>query len=286
MESNYNQPKLDDILNVKPKEEDNLYELAAKKVLEEDYISALTLINSFITKNPNNYKSYALRGRINNILEKFKEAIKDYTFIIDNSINLSMVADSYLYRGLAYYELSAEANKVMKVVYKELACDDWSMGYSIEKEIKYSGDISNFAFYSEFCYKNDNEEKSSSSNLSNSTTKKPSSKSSSSSSNRKSSSNNSVNNKSNTRMVSGIVSDEDGESLPAVNVILKGTNVGTTTDIYGKYSLKIPSSDLGQILVFSFVKLKTQEISVGRRKNVDVVMKKDKKKRKRKRKNE
>ena len=73
------------------------------------------------------------------------------------------------------------------------------------------------------------------------------------------------------RTISGnITSDEDGSGLPGVNVILKGTTVGTTTDVNGSYSLGIPSD--GGTLVFSFIGLASQEIDIGARSVVDVVM--------------
>jgi TonB-linked SusC/RagA family outer membrane protein len=71
------------------------------------------------------------------------------------------------------------------------------------------------------------------------------------------------------RTVSGrVTSTEDGSSLPGVNVVLKGTTIGTATDADGRYSLSVPSS--GGSLVFSFVGLATQEIAIGDRSVVDV----------------
>ena len=73
------------------------------------------------------------------------------------------------------------------------------------------------------------------------------------------------------RTISGnISSDEDGSGLPGVNVIIKGTTVGTTTDVNGSYSLDVPSD--GGTLVFSFIGLASQEIEIGARSVVDVVM--------------
>lgn len=71
------------------------------------------------------------------------------------------------------------------------------------------------------------------------------------------------------RTVSGrVTSTEDGTALPGVNVVLKGTTIGTATDADGRYSLSIPSS--GGSLVFSFIGLQTQEIPIGDRSIVDV----------------
>jgi len=64
------------------------------------------------------------------------------------------------------------------------------------------------------------------------------------------------------RTITGkITSSEDGEPLPGVNIIIKGTSQGTTTDINGNYSLSIPSGNT--TLVFSFVGFQTQEIAPG-----------------------
>ncbi len=62
--------------------------------------------------------------------------------------------------------------------------------------------------------------------------------------------------------VSGkITSEEDGEGLPGVNVLIKGTNTGTVTDIEGNYKVEVPGSDA--VLVFSSIGYLTQEIEVG-----------------------
>ncbi|MCH7411062.1 TonB-dependent receptor [Belliella sp. DSM 111904] len=60
--------------------------------------------------------------------------------------------------------------------------------------------------------------------------------------------------------VSGTVTDEDGEPIPGVNVIEKGTTNGTVTDIDGSYSITVPSS---AILQFSFVGFRTIESQVN-----------------------
>jgi hypothetical protein len=44
------------------------------------------------------------------------------------------------------------------------------------------------------------------------------------------------------RVVSGVVrAAEDGTPLPGVNVVVKGTNIGTTTDAEGNYKISVPS---------------------------------------------
>ncbi|WP_420575713.1 SusC/RagA family TonB-linked outer membrane protein [Ekhidna sp.] len=71
------------------------------------------------------------------------------------------------------------------------------------------------------------------------------------------------------RTVSGKVTDDSGESLPGVNVVIKGTTTGTTTDLEGNYRLSV---DEGAILVFSYVGFETQEVNVGSRTTVDITL--------------
>jgi TonB-dependent SusC/RagA subfamily outer membrane receptor len=71
------------------------------------------------------------------------------------------------------------------------------------------------------------------------------------------------------RVITGrVTSQDDGSSLPGVNVVVKGTTSGTVTDADGKYSLTVPSSSAS--LVYSFIGLTTTEIVVGDRTVVDV----------------
>ena len=72
------------------------------------------------------------------------------------------------------------------------------------------------------------------------------------------------------RQVSGTIKDEQGTPLPGVNVVVKGTATGTSSDATGNYTANInPGEDL---LVFSFIGYVTQEINVGNATTVDVTM--------------
>lgn len=71
--------------------------------------------------------------------------------------------------------------------------------------------------------------------------------------------------------ISGTVSDEGGP-LPGVSVLIKGTNTGTETDFNGKFTLK---ANKGDVLIFSFIGMKTQLITVGSSKVVNVTMTED-----------
>jgi TonB-linked SusC/RagA family outer membrane protein len=73
------------------------------------------------------------------------------------------------------------------------------------------------------------------------------------------------------RVVSGVVSDNNGLPIPGVNVLVKGTKVGTQTDIDGKFSIKASPSE---VLIFNFVGMKSQEIAASSS-SVNVKMKDD-----------
>ena len=73
------------------------------------------------------------------------------------------------------------------------------------------------------------------------------------------------------RVVSGkVTAAEDGSALPGVNVVLKGTTNGTVTDTNGSYKLTVPAT--GGSLLFSFIGLQTQEIPIGDRTVVDILL--------------
>jgi len=72
-----------------------------------------------------------------------------------------------------------------------------------------------------------------------------------------------------TPVLTGKVTDDYGETLPGVNVVIKGTTIGTTTDLDGTYRL---SKFDGMTLVFSFVGFESQEVEVGNRNTIDVAM--------------
>jgi len=75
--------------------------------------------------------------------------------------------------------------------------------------------------------------------------------------------------------VSGVVRDANGDVLPGVNVLVKGTQQGTATNLEGKFTLGVQSPD--DILVFSFLGYKTQEVAVAGRTTIDVTMEFDSK---------
>ncbi|MFP4046715.1 MAG: SusC/RagA family TonB-linked outer membrane protein [Bacteroidales bacterium] len=72
--------------------------------------------------------------------------------------------------------------------------------------------------------------------------------------------------------ITGVVTSEDtGEPIPGVSVVVKGqSDVGTSTDIEGKYQLEV-SSD-AETLVFSFVGMETKEVDIEGREEIDVTL--------------
>lgn len=71
-----------------------------------------------------------------------------------------------------------------------------------------------------------------------------------------------------------VTAAQDNSALPGVSVVLKGTSIGTTTDSDGNYSLSVGAGD-NAVLSFSFIGFTTQEVPVGGRTVVDVVLQED-----------
>lgn len=72
--------------------------------------------------------------------------------------------------------------------------------------------------------------------------------------------------------ISGTVSD-DVESLPGVSVAVKGTTIGTITDVNGKFTLSVPNEK--SVLTFSYVGYTPQSVTVGSTRNFNITMKSD-----------
>jgi len=73
--------------------------------------------------------------------------------------------------------------------------------------------------------------------------------------------------------ITGNVSDNEGSPLPGVNIMIKGTSIGTVTDFDGKYNITVENSK--SILVFSFIGHISKEIEVGNRTKIDVKLEAD-----------
>lgn len=78
--------------------------------------------------------------------------------------------------------------------------------------------------------------------------------------------------KGNSRKVSGVVKDSQGEPIIGANVSVKGTSMGTITDINGNYELDIPN---GSTISISYIGFLTQEIASHDKSVLDIVLKED-----------
>lgn len=72
------------------------------------------------------------------------------------------------------------------------------------------------------------------------------------------------------RTVSGEVTDEKGAPLPGVNVLIKGTQRGTTSNAEGRFQIEIEDSE--KVLLFSFVGYQTKELTLGAESRIAVSM--------------
>ena len=72
------------------------------------------------------------------------------------------------------------------------------------------------------------------------------------------------------RDVTGKVTDEKGEPLPGVTVLVKGTTIGTATDAEGNFAIATPEES--GTLVFSFIGFLTKEVAIGNATNLRVTL--------------
>lgn len=72
------------------------------------------------------------------------------------------------------------------------------------------------------------------------------------------------------RQVQGVITDRQGETLPGVNVVVKGTSVGVISDMDGKFSLQVPSPK--SVLIISYVGYETYEVIVGNKTSFNIVL--------------
>jgi len=70
-----------------------------------------------------------------------------------------------------------------------------------------------------------------------------------------------------------VTSANDGSTIPGVQVIVKGTTTGTTTDMNGVYNLTVPAT--ATILQFSFIGMKTTEVEIGNLTTINLAMEED-----------
>ena len=72
------------------------------------------------------------------------------------------------------------------------------------------------------------------------------------------------------KTITGKVTDSKGEPLPGVSIVVKGTTVGITSDVDGNYTLEVPED--AKILVFSFVGMTGQEVTIGDQTHINVAL--------------
>ena len=72
------------------------------------------------------------------------------------------------------------------------------------------------------------------------------------------------------RTLTGTVSDDAGEPLPGAYITVKGSTLGTTTDVDGTYSISVPEA--ANTLVFSFLGFGTIEVQIGESDQIDVIL--------------
>lgn len=70
------------------------------------------------------------------------------------------------------------------------------------------------------------------------------------------------------RVIAGKVSSDDGEGLPGASVVVKGTSVGTTTDMNGDFRLSVPPD--AEVLVVSYIGYASSEVTINNRTQIDV----------------
>ena len=74
------------------------------------------------------------------------------------------------------------------------------------------------------------------------------------------------------KVIKGVIKDASGLPVPGVNVLIKGGQKGVSTDLDGSYSI---SAAPGNVLVYSFIGFKKQEITVGNANVYDVVLREE-----------
>lgn len=75
------------------------------------------------------------------------------------------------------------------------------------------------------------------------------------------------------RNLTGTISNNNGETLPGVNILIKGTNTGTVTDVDGNFTIGVPSEDI--TLVISSIGYVSQEVPIAGRAIINVTLAED-----------
>jgi len=73
-------------------------------------------------------------------------------------------------------------------------------------------------------------------------------------------------------VIKGVITEESGEPLPGATIMVKGTNIGTVTDLDGAYTITIPDNIENPVLEFSFIGFSPQEVVVGTQTEIYVTL--------------
>ncbi|WP_236979552.1 SusC/RagA family TonB-linked outer membrane protein [Membranihabitans maritimus] len=73
--------------------------------------------------------------------------------------------------------------------------------------------------------------------------------------------------------IHGKVTDQNGEPLIGVNVLVKGTNNGTSTDFNGEFTIE--DIDANAVIIFSYIGYRTKEVSISGKNNINVSLEED-----------
>lgn len=74
-------------------------------------------------------------------------------------------------------------------------------------------------------------------------------------------------------VITGTIVDEKNLPLPGVTVKVKGTTIGTVADVSGNFSINVPAVDTGTTLVFSYLGYETQEVVLGGKTKLNIILK-------------
>lgn len=77
------------------------------------------------------------------------------------------------------------------------------------------------------------------------------------------------------KVLTGVVLGQDRDTLPGVNVVIKGTTQGVITDAHGKFMIPLPEKTDGLIICFSFMGKRTKEIKFTGQTNLQVILEDD-----------
>ncbi len=75
------------------------------------------------------------------------------------------------------------------------------------------------------------------------------------------------------KVITGVIKDVSGVTLPGVSVRLKNTQIGTSTLSDGKFSIKLPAGQANPALIISYVGYQTEELSIGDQTNITITLK-------------